>query len=102
MLCYVMLHLVMLSGPCRHDMARLQMACSRWPPGMEGSTTEYVSHGQPKRCGIPSWGLGKGLTTRHCKKPACYKMSHRASEFMSSCEHGNESSDAIKGNEFID
>jgi len=27
-----------------------------------------------------AWRLGKGLTTSHCRKPACYKMLHRAFE----------------------
>jgi hypothetical protein len=28
------------------------------------------------------WGLGKGLTTHHCKKSARYKMLHRTSDLV--------------------
>jgi hypothetical protein len=36
------------------------------------------SQGQPATDAPPAWGLGEGLTTPHCKKPACYEMLHRA------------------------
>jgi ABC-type Fe3+ transport system permease subunit len=32
--------------------------------------------------GTPAWGLGEGLTTPHCKEPACYKILHRAWNLM--------------------
>jgi hypothetical protein len=45
-------------------------------------------------CGPPAWGLGKGLTTPHCEKPACYEMLHRALETGSY-------EGSIKGREFL-
>jgi len=27
-----------------------------------------------RKSGPPAWGLGKGITTPHCKQPTCYKM----------------------------
>jgi hypothetical protein len=45
----------------------------------------------------PAWELGEGLTTPHCKTPACYEMLHRASKLMDTCEHGNEPLGSIKG-----
>jgi hypothetical protein len=50
--------------------------------------------------GPPTWGLGEGLTTPHNKKPACYKISHRALELVVSCEHGNELLGSMKGKFF--
>jgi len=47
--------------------------------------------------GPPAWGLDKGLITPHQKKTACYKILHRASDSIGSCEHGNEYSGSIKG-----
>jgi hypothetical protein len=56
--------------------------------GMEDMTSRYgrwlwmywiSSHGEPTRDGPPAWGFGKGPTTPHCKKSACY-MLHMASE----------------------
>jgi len=44
--------------------------------------------------------LGEGLTTPHNKKPACYKISHRALELVVSCEHGNELLGSMKGKFF--
>jgi hypothetical protein len=35
------------------------------------------------------------------KSPACYEMLHRSSE-AGFCEHGNELSDSIKGEKFLD
>jgi hypothetical protein len=29
---------------------------------------------------LPAWGSGKGLTTSHCKKLACYELLQTASE----------------------
>jgi hypothetical protein len=37
------------------------------------------SRGQPTKGGSPSWALGKGLTTPHRNKPACYEKLRRAS-----------------------
>jgi hypothetical protein len=34
----------------------------------------------PTRDDPPTKGLGKKLTTPHCKKPACYEMFHMDSE----------------------
>jgi len=51
---------------------------------------------------LPFWWLDKRLTSPNCKKPACYEMLCRASELVSSCEHGNEPSGSVKGREFLD
>jgi hypothetical protein len=53
-----------------------------------------------------SSSIGERLTTPPCKKPHCYEMLYRASEFDGGtsgrrCEHGNEPSSYIKGREFL-
>jgi hypothetical protein len=35
-------------------------------------------HSQLRSGGPSAWGLDEGLTTPHPKKPACYRMLHRA------------------------
>jgi hypothetical protein len=45
--------------------------------------------------------LDEELTTPHHKKKACYEISHRASDLMGPCGHGDEPS-SIKGGEFLD
>jgi hypothetical protein len=48
---------------------------------MAVNTMNKVMDSQEGARGDPSaWGLGKGLTTPHHEKPACYKMLHKASE----------------------
>jgi len=36
-------------------------------------------HRQLTRSGTSAWGLGKELTTPHCKKPGSYTILHRTS-----------------------
>jgi len=68
------------------------MKFSRDPPDVEGNCEcNWISScGQPIKGGPPVWGLGDGLTTLHRKRPACYEMLHRTSEFAGSCEHDNK------------
>jgi hypothetical protein len=37
-----------------------------------------------------------------CTEPPCYKMLHKTSEWVGSCEHGNEFSGSTKGRKFLD
>jgi hypothetical protein len=50
----------------------------------------------------PDWRLGEKLTTPHRKEAILLRMSHRASEFVGSCGHGNEPSGSIKSRVFFD
>jgi hypothetical protein len=48
---------------CHNGMTHPQVADG------EGLQIHWIgSGGQPKRGGPPAWGLGRGLTTPHCKK----------------------------------
>jgi hypothetical protein len=67
---------------------------------MAGSC-EYMSQRGDKGWSS-SWVLGEGLTILHHKKPACYKMLHRALDLVGSHVHGNEPSGSIKGRKFLD
>jgi hypothetical protein len=52
-----------------------------------------------------SLGLGEGLMFIHCKEPPCCEMLSRASELVpvaGSCEHSNDPSVSIKGEESLD
>jgi hypothetical protein len=63
---------------------------------------------------LQTWGLAvktlntqsqtddKGLTAPRHKRPACYKMLHKALKLVGSCEHDNEPSGSIKGRKFLD
>jgi hypothetical protein len=62
---------------------------TRRPRNLEGSH-EYSD--QPIRTGPPAWGLGKGLTSPHLKRMACYDILHKAL-VSDSYKHGNEPSD---------
>lgn len=42
-------------------------------------------------------GWAEDLKNPHCKKLACYEMSHSASDMADSCTHGNETWISIKG-----
>jgi hypothetical protein len=57
---------------------------------------------QPIRGGPSVWGLGKGLTTPHYKKPACYETLYRIWKLVGSWEYGSEPLCSIKGWEFLD
>jgi len=47
--------------------------------------------------------MGEGTTPPHRKKKTgSYEILHGASEFANFCEHGNELSGSIQGEEFID
>jgi hypothetical protein len=53
----------------------------------------------PLSYGPPAWGMGKGPTTPHHQRWACYEMLHRALQ-AGSCVHSNEPLGSIKGREF--
>jgi hypothetical protein len=65
--------------------------------GGDGLQIWMVAANISKRGNPPAWELGEGLTTPHCKKPACYEMLHMTPELVGTCEHSNETSGFIKG-----
>jgi hypothetical protein len=81
----------------------IYFGCSRGDSLQIWSVAANVLNKQlPTRDDPPAWGLGRGLTTLHCKVPPFYKMLLRASELAGSCEPNNELSGSIKGGEFLD
>jgi hypothetical protein len=56
-------------------MARPQVADGGTASNMENACAYILqkSPGQPKRVGLPAWGLGEVLITPHCKIVSCYE-----------------------------
>jgi len=68
----------------------------RWLPDMRIAMNTLNKESQATSCCPPTWGLGKGLTTPHHKKTACYKMCHMPLDL------NNERLGSIKCGEFLD
>jgi hypothetical protein len=100
------------------------MVCLRAADGGDGLQKWRVAAnilnnqtGQPIRVRSPIWGLGEGLINRHRKKkelvtkwykgPRVVRILWKASGLgwgpaAGSCEHDNEPSGSIKGEEFLE